>query len=389
MRILCINGIFLNSLDELKNLLENTTELGLVSTNEVLAAVRDGAVTEWLRKGSDIEREMAIELCQKELTHDKIKDHALLNMVKTIICKKVVEPIDIADFGIIVTDVLYVGTDGKKKPIIGDRILDYGTGKAKLFVSLKSRKAINVDVEIVLIVNSEEGKIHRELSERMDMSESDEKAFLLSFSIDIVKGYEYKLALIASQYTLASFSLVNKQLLNGHDYVDLGLPSGTMWATCNIGATKPEESGKYYAWGETNNKANFDIDSYIVPQQNDLTLKKNNDVASVEWGKKWRMPTRDEFLEIKDNCDWAWCIYNGVPGYKVSSKNKSTSIFLPSVGVSFKNQIVMNKEWGAYWSSNSSEINGNAVSLFFRKDNLSVNDYEASYGLSVRAVFNS
>ena len=120
-----------------------------------------------------------------------------------------------------------------------------------------------------------------------------------------------------------------KGLLNGHEYVNLGL--SVMWATCNIGADSPEEYGDYYVRGETKTKEEY-------TKENCETYNKNigdiagmdRDVAHVKWGLPWRMPTKAEFNELKHNCDWEWTRLNGVEGRKVTSRKNGNWIFLPA-----------------------------------------------------------
>ncbi len=134
------------------------------------------------------------------------------------------------------------------------------------------------------------------------------------------------------------------------DAVDLGLPSGILWASWNVGATKPEEYGGYYAWGETEEKSNYSWSTYKWSKGSNTTLTKyctNNscgtvddktvldpedDVAHVVWGDGWRMPTYEELVELANNCTWSSMTMHGIYGYKVTSKSNSNSIFLPKAG---------------------------------------------------------
>ena len=164
---------------------------------------------------------------------------------------------------------------------------------------------------------------------------------------------------------------------NGHEYVDLGLPSGLKWATCNVGATKPEEYGGYYAWGETEEKENYDWSTYkwCNGSYNTMTkyctssscgtvdyktvLDPEDDVAQVKWGGRWRMPTLDELKELKNNCTWIWTTQNGVNGYKVTSKTNGNSIFLPAAGYRSGTDLFDSGSVGCYWSGSlysSSEL---------------------------------
>lgn len=122
------------------------------------------------------------------------------------------------------------------------------------------------------------------------------------------------------------------------DYVDLGLPSGTLWATCNIGANIPEEYGDYFAWGETQTKDTYTEKNHKwgkygktnkYPDKRELDLE--DDAAYVNWGKDWRMPRYDQLTELVNKCKWNRITYNGVTGYKVTGPN-GNSIFLPCAG---------------------------------------------------------
>lgn len=150
--------------------------------------------------------------------------------------------------------------------------------------------------------------------------------------------------------------------------IDLGLPSGTKWANMNVGASKPEDYGGYYAWGETEEKENYswstykfcngDIysmtkycaDSYWGTVDNKTSLDPKDDVAHVKWGGTWRMPTMAEQDELRNNCTWTWTIQNGVEGYKVTGPN-GNSIFLPAAGYRDGTDLYYSGYGGRYWSS--------------------------------------
>ena len=148
---------------------------------------------------------------------------------------------------------------------------------------------------------------------------------------------------------------------NGHEWVDLGLPSGLKWATCNVGAKTPEQCGNYYAWGETKPK-----DEYT--QKNSLTYGKDiddisgnaqYDAATANWGGDWRMPTKTEMTELINKCTWEWTKQNGVKGYKVTGPN-GNSIFLPAVGYFEMNAFTSGScGYSFYWSSTPLESSSN------------------------------
>lgn len=143
------------------------------------------------------------------------------------------------------------------------------------------------------------------------------------------------------------------------EQIDLGLPSGTKWASYNVGATKPEEYGGYYAWGETKEKEVYNWSTYIYCDGSrdtchDLGFDISGteyDVAHVRWGGKWCMPTYDEFYELCQNCNSEWTILNGVNGRRFTSKINGNSIFLPAAGIRRDNFPDFPGEGGNYWTS--------------------------------------
>lgn len=154
---------------------------------------------------------------------------------------------------------------------------------------------------------------------------------------------------------------------DGHEYVDLGL--SVKWATCNVGASSPEEYGDYFAWGETVPKSDDSWTTYKWCEGTDSTLTKYNinsdygivddrtrlemedDAACANWGEKWRMPTDAEWSELMDNCISMWTIQNGVLGRKFVSKKNGNSIFLPTAGRWYEGSLVDARSHGYYWSS--------------------------------------
>lgn len=192
---------------------------------------------------------------------------------------------------------------------------------------------------------------------------------------------------------------------NGYEYVDLGLPSGLLWATMNVGADSPEDYGDYFAWGETQPKYTCYWDTYkwcegssdtqtkyciysdygIV--DNKTILELSDDAAKANWGGSWRMPTKAEIDELRTKCTWTWEQKNGVKGYKVTSKTNGNSIFLPAAGYrSYSTFYNMGSE-GHYWSSSlSSRGSCYAYDLDFdsRYVNWSIDD--RCVGRSVRPV---
>lgn len=173
----------------------------------------------------------------------------------------------------------------------------------------------------------------------------------------------------------------------GLEAVDLGLPSGTKWANMNVGATKPEEFGDYFQWGETVScndttedlawNSNYapggieftgstykDCGTEVDPMFADGSLTLNGetwqcsisgnpkyDAATAVWGASWRMPTREQQDELRDSCDWEEVTVNGVVGSKVTSRTNGNSIFLPAAGLRYGKKFQNVGSFGSYWSS--------------------------------------
>ena len=176
--------------------------------------------------------------------------------------------------------------------------------------------------------------------------------------------------------------------INGYKYIDLGLPSGLKWATCNVGAISPEDYGDYYAWGETETKSEYTSDncSTYGVQMNDISGNEQYDVSRKKWGGSWRMPTKAEIEELIENCNWTWTAQEGKKGHKVTGPNGS-SIFLPAAGCRrYGSSPGLAGEDGYYWSSTPIESNNRAYYLDFDIADQSVGWYDRSYGRSVRPV---
>ncbi len=184
--------------------------------------------------------------------------------------------------------------------------------------------------------------------------------------------------------------VINIVVPDTYEYVNLGLPSGTLWATCNIGAASPEECGDYFAWGETvpyggedlsnaHNyattgsyvKTKYEWSTYKYCSGSDNTITKycnksshgNNgftdtltellsedDAATANWGRDWCMPNWNQINELRSNCTWTWSTRNGMDGYEVKGPN-GNSIFLPAAGgmVPYLGRVDTGND-GCYWS---------------------------------------
>ena len=176
--------------------------------------------------------------------------------------------------------------------------------------------------------------------------------------------------------------------INGHEYVDLGL--SVKWATCNVGASSPEDYGNYYAWGETTTKSDYSSSNSKTYGKsiNDIKGNFQYDAARASWGGDWRMPTKEEMQELIDKCTWTWTKQNGVNGFKVTSKTNGNSIFLPAAGCRYRSSLIHAGSYGGYWSSMPFGSSSNyAYVLFFYSSDQNVEDYYPRYGgQSVRPV---
>lgn len=139
--------------------------------------------------------------------------------------------------------------------------------------------------------------------------------------------------------------------------IDLGLPSGTKWACCNVGASTPEGYGNYYAWGETSPKSKYNWDTYQYGSSRDNVVNIGSDIAGTQydaatanWGAPWRMPSLTQIQELTNSCSSVWTTQNGVNGRKFTGPNGGT-IFLPAAGYRWNDGLGSLGSWGYYWSS--------------------------------------
>ena len=213
----------------------------------------------------------------------------------------------------------------------------------------------------------------------------------LSYGTHTIKavrdGKEVTKTMTVSQYGGDnSVKLTFKQEINGHEYVDLGL--SVKWATCNVGASKAEDYGNYYAWGETSTKSDYSSSNSVTYGKSFSDIKGDSryDAARANWGGSWRLPTKKEYEELLNRCTWKWTTQNGVNGYRVTGPN-GNSIFLPAGGYRNGSSLYDAGSYGFYWSSTPDESDSDsAYFLYFGSGNHSV-DWSYRYdGQSVRPV---
>ena len=218
--------------------------------------------------------------------------------------------------------------------------------------------------------------------------------------------FEYSVSKLDSMVIVGRYDTDNKE------WVDLGLPSGTLWATCNIGASSPEEYGDYFAWAETKPKDNYTWDTYIyfggmsedniggrmlkycansTDGYNGFTdtlteLLSEEDAATACWGREWQTPSLVQIRELYTSTTTEWTTQNGVKGTKITGNN-GNSIFLPAAGYLNETDSFAAGREGCYWSrSLYTDQSYSAYNLYFHSRGMAWNGWGRDYGLSVRPV---
>ena len=203
--------------------------------------------------------------------------------------------------------------------------------------------------------------------------------------------------------TIKCFQPIELTITDNHEGVDLGLPSGLLWATCNVGAESPEDYGDYIAWGETYPKDTYDWSSYLLGWDwnhlssyntdpaygwvdNLTVLQPQNDAATENWSYGWRTPTKEEWEELYNNTTVTWTQQNGVNG-RLFTANNGNSIFLPAAGDRYGTSVYGVGSHGYYWSSSlRTDDPDSAWYLYFGSGNYYMNYLSRYCGHSVRPV---
>ena len=217
------------------------------------------------------------------------------------------------------------------------------------------------------------------------------------------QGYKY----FSNSSETKTLVFLTEASTDTHDYVDLGLPSGLLWATCNVGAENPEDYGDYFAWGETQPKDTYNWSTYQYCNGSSITMTKycNNsnygyngftdnlttllpedDAATANWGSDWRMPTKEEWQELYQNTTHTWTTQNGVEGRLFTASN-GNSLFLPAAGYRNDSSLEGAGSYGYYWSSSLYTSRPYyAWCFYFSSDSYSVSRNNRRSGQSIRAV---
>lgn len=191
----------------------------------------------------------------------------------------------------------------------------------------------------------------------------------------VMKSGDLKVHVLAK---VDSMKIVEKNpTIGGHEFVDLGLPSGIKWATVNVGATSLPDVGDFISWGETEGKETYTNKNYLAPgskseaQLEEMgiikngVLTKDHDAAYVRWGEKWRMPTDKDFRELLKSTTAEWTEEFGITGFKLTAKN-GNFIFIPLAGHK-ADQFKIDRDYpyGRYWTADWSDGFGDGVSTSY------------------------
>lgn len=259
-----------------------------------------------------------------------------------------------------------------------------------------------------IIVGDSRANALRVKAEQCAKLTTEMNAFVSSGQLDLSKERAQAILALNPEDKIAkAVSLPTTGVINGHEWVDLGL--SVKWATCNVGASSPSDYGSFFSWGETRAKSKYswenlrfrvsgdsfdnvtfskyNTESKRGPVDNKTHLDLSDDAARVNWGGSWRMPTSAELDELKTKCTWTWTTQGGKTGYKVTSKTTGSSIFLPAAGFRLGERLYSEDSSGSYWSSSlDSSRPYDAYYLSFRLDFVGWSYNYRCFGYRVRPV---
>ena len=233
---------------------------------------------------------------------------------------------------------------------------------------------------------------------------------LMVAGLQIVRAQKIILHLSDKQKLEYELSKLDSITFAVHEWVDLGLPSGTLWATCNVGAESPEEYGEYYAWGETEPKEEYYWNTYKLCEgwfdsftkycpdssigyngfkDGLMELLPEDDAATANWGSDWQIPSLEQCKELRNqnNTTCLWTEQNGVKGHLIVSKNNGNSLFLPAAGYKGK-EMSLNGEGNAgfYWTNSIGSAQGANYLHFNHWNEIYPDVLIRCAGLSIRPV---
>ena len=237
--------------------------------------------------------------------------------------------------------------------------------KAEAAAKAKAEEEARLKAEAEAKAKAEEARMKAEAAAK---AKAEEEARLKAEAEAKAKADE-EARLKAEAAAKAKVETEAKQKQNYEETVDLGLPSRLQWASCNIGASSPEECGDYFAWGEIDPKSNYSEFNSVTHKKKikQIVGDANYDVATAMFGKSWKTPTKEDFEELINHCTWVWTTVNGVNGYEVTGPN-GNSIFLPATGYR-DGRDVNDGDSGEYWSSTPHKETEYSYYLFYAGGN--------------------
>lgn len=373
--VLCINGRYIETLDELKRIIRDYQyDIGTIQTNELLAAFRDGAVQEWLSTGTEEEIALAKDFSRHSMRHDRINDTELLSLIVKLFGNlNIKSSKHNLNVSLQFLSATFVSPTGKRQDIKDKAIVCTESGKVKFLVCLKSDRAVNGSANVFL--NCSEQALA--LPQAMPLNTADKDSVLVEYEFDYNPRLEYPIEFLYNDIVLYKCFLTSVITENGHEAIDLGL--SVKWANMNIGSNLQFEPGSFFSFGEDKAKQTYREDNYHG---------NNVDAAHKIWGGRWRMPTKEEFQELIDNCTWTWKTTAQGQGYEFKSKINDKSIFLCAAGMKDGDKLIGKNDCGQYWV-NPHDGNGKESErlLFSKMVGSRISSKKEKYhGLSIRPV---
>lgn len=369
--VLCLDGHYVESLDQLKNIIsKGPFDIGTIKTNELLAAFRDGAAQEWLSSGSEEEIALAENFSCEAMRHDKINDTELLSLIEKSFGKESKHKLNVS---LKLLSSVFVSPSGKKQDVTNNTIVCHESGKVKFQVFIKSDRAVNGAADISLNCPQQSLVLHKEVL----LNTADKESVPIEYEFDYDTSTDYPIEFLYNDITLFKCSLTSIIIENGFEAIDLGL--SVKWAKVNIGSKQPDDPGSFFALGENKTKEQFSSSNF----------SGTNLDAATSWGGHWRMPTKKEFQELIDKCTWTWKTINKSGGYEIEGPNHK-KIFLCAAGSKKEEQLIGYNECGQYWI-NPQDGTGNSAErlIFINVKGIGTRikpSEDKYYGLSIRPV---
>ena len=334
----------------------------IFSENEVSSMLDTIARKELADKEIDVEDFNAIQSNIKNLTPKLYAEVCeIASHIDDYICNR--------DFRVKYEDILKNGIDAE--------------ASKKITALTAENNSLRTDIQSLKEKNDSLSKENQSLKKEKD-SLSRDKQSLQQENAELQSSIaELKKRLIAEVkkgLEIASKKLSKITISQYCNVIDLGLPSGTLWADRNIGAKSPEEFGYYFAWGEIKPKEEYNENTYTY-YDNPKILPSSHDAATQNWGSDWCMPTKEQFDELIEKCEWTWT----GEGYEVMSKKNGNTIYFPAAGRCKDSICKFERQGGLYWSSSVFDKTY-AGYLSFNLNNPETSDYSRCQGLPVRAV---